>query len=132
MNRYEGNTGRFIYMPEPELPPRPRRSPPPASAERRPPEPERREPERPKRLASSAPAGQGAVRAGAKGPPPKTGGGPEGPLGGIFPALNSLLGRMNIANLETEDLLLMLILYLMYRESGDRELLIIMAAMLFV
>lgn len=31
--------------------------------------------------------------------------------------------------LETEDLLLLLILYLMYRESGDSDLLIIMGAM---
>ena len=31
--------------------------------------------------------------------------------------------------LETQDLLLILILYLMYRESGDKELLIIMGAM---
>lgn len=38
------------------------------------------------------------------------------------------LGR-SLASLETEDLLLILILYLMYRESGDRELLIIMGAM---
>ena len=34
-----------------------------------------------------------------------------------------------IGELETEDLLLILILYLMYRESGDKELLIIMGAM---
>ncbi len=34
-----------------------------------------------------------------------------------------------LGELETEDLLLILILYLMYRESGDRELLIIMGAM---
>lgn len=34
--------------------------------------------------------------------------------------------------LETEDLLLLLILYLLYRESGDRELLIVMGAMLFL
>ncbi len=32
--------------------------------------------------------------------------------------------------LETEDLLLLAVLYLMYRESGDTELLIIMGAML--
>ena len=31
--------------------------------------------------------------------------------------------------LETEDLILLLILYLMYRESGDSELLMIMGAM---
>lgn len=34
-----------------------------------------------------------------------------------------------LSELETEDLLLALILYLMYRESGDRELLIIMGAL---
>lgn len=34
-----------------------------------------------------------------------------------------------LGELETEDLLLILILYLMYRESGDRDLLIIMGAM---
>jgi len=33
---------------------------------------------------------------------------------------------------ETEDLLLLLILYLLYRESGDRELLIMMGAMLIL
>ena len=31
--------------------------------------------------------------------------------------------------LETEDIILLLVLYLMYRESGDSELLIIMGAM---
>lgn len=35
-----------------------------------------------------------------------------------------------LRNLETEDILLLLILYLMYRESGDTELLIIICAML--
>ena len=34
-----------------------------------------------------------------------------------------------LGELETEDLLLIVILYLMYRESGDKELLIIMGAM---
>ena len=34
--------------------------------------------------------------------------------------------------LETEDLLLLLILYLLYRESGDRELLIMMGAVLLL
>ena len=34
-----------------------------------------------------------------------------------------------LGELETEDFLLILILYLMYRESGDKELLIIMGAM---
>lgn len=34
-----------------------------------------------------------------------------------------------LGELETEDFLLILILYLMYRESGDKDLLIIMGAM---
>lgn len=43
--------------------------------------------------------------------------------------LRSLLPGLGGA-LETEDLLLLLILYLLYRESGDRELLLILGAML--
>lgn len=48
--------------------------------------------------------------------------------GGLMERLSGLL---NIGNeeLETEDLILLMILYLMYRESGDSELLIIMGAM---
>lgn len=48
------------------------------------------------------------------------------PLGKL-PILGDLPKKLG--ELETEDLLLILILYLMYRESGDRELLIIMGAM---
>ena len=42
------------------------------------------------------------------------------------------LGRLipnNLGELETEDIILLLILYLMYRESGDSELLMIMGGM---
>lgn len=42
--------------------------------------------------------------------------------------LTGILPR-SLGELETEDLLLLLILYLMYRESGDRDMLIIMGAM---
>ena len=42
-------------------------------------------------------------------------------LGRLLPGLGT--------ELETEDVLLLLILYLLYRESGDRELLIVMGAM---
>lgn len=55
-------------------------------------------------------------------PPPA----PMPPLGKL-PILGDLPKKLG--ELETEDLLLILILYLMYRESGDRELLIIMGAM---
>ena len=45
--------------------------------------------------------------------------------------INELSGMLKngLGELETEDLMLLLILYLMYRESGDSELLIIMGAM---
>lgn len=46
-------------------------------------------------------------------------------LGG---SLSELLPR-SLGELETDDIILLLILYLMYRESGDSELLIIMGAM---
>ena len=51
---------------------------------------------------------------------------PTGPVPGLD--LRRLLPG-TVGELETEDLLLLLILYLMYRESGDQELLIIMGAM---
>ena len=56
-------------------------------------------------------------------PPPRR---PQGFFPGFTP-----LGRMlpGAADFETEDLLLLLILYLLYRESGDEELLIILGAM---
>ena len=47
---------------------------------------------------------------------------------GLFDSLGRMLPGMN-AQLETEDVILLLILYLMYRESGDSDLLTIMGAM---
>lgn len=51
--------------------------------------------------------------------------------GAIFPGLEGLkkLLPQRTEELETEDIILLLILYLMYRESGDSELLMIMGAM---
>lgn len=52
---------------------------------------------------------------------------PMGALGGL-----QNLGRLlpeKLGELETEDLILLLILYLMYKESGDSDLLVIMGAM---
>ena len=119
MNRYEGNTGRFIRMPDPEPDLRPRRSPPPPPRPAQPPGPQ----PPPPRPAPPTP------RPARPPHPPPDRRPPAGGLGGI---LDGILGRLDIANWETEDLLLMLVLYLMYRESGDSELLIILAAMLFL
>lgn len=45
-------------------------------------------------------------------------------------AVGALMKRLESANLETDDLIMALILYLMYRESGDKDLLIMLGAML--
>ena len=59
-------------------------------------------------------------------PEPGPGPGPRPPAPPLFPGLD--LSRL-LADLETQDLLLMLILAFLYRESGDIELLVILAAM---
>ena len=50
---------------------------------------------------------------------------PPPPYGGLLP------GRLlsGLGELDSGDLLLLLVLWLLYRESGDLELLVIMAAM---
>ena len=57
--------------------------------------------------------------------PPRPRPAPPLPFGGLLP------GRLlsGLRELDSEDLLLLLILWLLYRESGDLELLVIMAAM---
>ena len=65
-------------------------------------------------------------------PPPRPGPpGPEGFAEPIRQAIESLFGRVT-GELETEDLILLLILYLLYRESGDVEMLFILGAMLLL
>ena len=83
INRYEGNTGRVIRMPEADdlRPPPPLFSPPP--------------------------------------PPPPPRPAPMDPLSRLLSGFGEL---------ESGDLLMLLILFLLYRESGDTELLLIMAA----
>ena len=69
-------------------------------------------------------------------PPPRPGPPPVRPPQPPSPpnakSLLSSLGRLLPGlgeELETEDLLLLLILYLMYRETGDSDLLIVMGGM---
>lgn len=88
--RYDGNSGRARWVPEPgEQPPGKRPAPPPQPMVPRP---------------------------------------SPGPPGGLAAHLSGLLPK-GLPELETEDLILLLILYLMYRESGDSDLLIMMGAM---
>lgn len=57
---------------------------------------------------------------------------PVKPQEGIPPqfSFQSILKKIEAAGLETDDLLLALVLFLMYRESGDKDLLILLGAML--
>ncbi len=50
-------------------------------------------------------------------------------LSGAVGALMRKIESMS-TNMETDDLIMALILYLMYRESGDKDLLIMLGAML--
>lgn len=96
MRRYDGNTGRYIYIPDEPVPT-------PASA----PEPRREEAEPVRQMPQN------------KTPPPNSfGSGLQNLLSGIFSQ-----------GFEVEDLLLFAVLFLMYQETKDKELLIIMGGM---
>lgn len=129
-NRYDGNTGRFVRMPEPEMPER--------SALRRPPPSQSRREEPPHREEHPQHHEEHRQRRNESGPPPARRDGPyaqrrsSGDLGGLLSGVTDAIGGLFRGGLETEDLLLMLILYLMYRESGDKELLIVLGAMLLL
>ena len=102
MNRYQGNSGRLTHYPEPERPRQPTPQKPAPSVGQRP----------------ASPVPQRPVPSPAR---------PQGLLGSLENL--GLVLPERIGELETEDIILLLILYLMYRESGDSDLLIIMGAM---
>ena len=78
-----------------------------------------------------APAAQNAPPRPVSGPAPGERR-PPGPLSGLSGELGRLLGRLSPARLETEDYLLLVILYLLYRESGDADFLYAIAAYLLL
>ena len=90
MRRYDGNTGRYIHIPEEPYAPHHTAPPPP------------KEPTQQNKM-----------------PPPKNFGS----------GLKNFLSNIFAQGFDTEDLLLFAVLFLMYRESGDKELLIIMGGM---
>ncbi len=130
-NRYQGNTGRFVRLPEPfegggqragaaeDAGP----NPPPADTHAGPKAAPPRPPEAPgRRAAPRPPKGGGHMPA-----PP----GREDPLGKLLGGFGGALsGRLS--NLNTEDLLLLAVVYLMYRENGDKQLLVVLAALLLL
>lgn len=110
--RYQGNTGRVelredaepraVPFTKPPPPPEPNETPP--GPEKPPPPP------------------------GPNGPPPPSGSKP----GGLTGLLEGLLSRLDPAKLETEDLILAGIFYLLYRETGDAEFLYLAGGILFL
>ena len=56
---------------------------------------------------------------------------PPNPFSALGSGLGGILSKIGIADFEAEDWILLLILYLMYRDSGDEELLFMLGAMLF-
>lgn len=57
---------------------------------------------------------------------------PPSPLSGLSGELGRLLHRVSPGRLETEDYLLICILYLLYRESGDRDFLFAIGGLLLL
>ena len=58
-------------------------------------------------------------------PPPPNGGGRQGFLSG-------LLEKLNLKNLDTGDLILLLLIFLLYKDKGDEELLIALGLLLIL
>lgn len=56
---------------------------------------------------------------------------PPNPFSALGSGLGGIFSKIGIGEFEAEDWILLLILYLMYRESGDEELLFMLGAMLF-
>ncbi len=57
---------------------------------------------------------------------------PPGPLSGLSGELGRLLKKLSPMELETEDLLLIAVLYLLYRDSGDEDFLFMIGGLLFL
>ena len=65
-------------------------------------------------------------------PPPPEAKTPPGPLRELGRGLDGILSRLDPSRLETEDLLVLAVLWLLYRESGEKELLFALGAYLFL
>lgn len=80
---------------------------------------------RPERPASPLPPQREPVRDREAKTPPE-------PLRDVRRGLDGVLKRLDPKKLETEDLLVLAILWLLYRESGETEMLIALGAYLFL
>lgn len=104
MRRYDGNSGRYINVPDEDSPQRQNISQPPRQQPAEVPEAEKTSEHRQNQKAM---------------PPPKQFGS----------GLQNILSNIFAQGFEVEDLLLFAVLFLMYQETKDKELLIIMGGM---
>ncbi len=103
MNRYDARTGKVEHIPEPDFIPRTQApSAPPAASE-----------------VSGDTSGRAEYKK------------PSG-AAGILDGLGGILSKVKKAVPDVEDLVLIAVLYLLYRESGDIEFLLIAGIMLFI
>ena len=136
-NLYRGSGSRPERVETPPPPPRPQRPASPLPPQQGGQTANPRQPSR----GNSRP-GQGQPRPNPGQRPPNTnaghrGGAPPGekrekPKPPERRGLEHILARLDPGKLETEDLLVLAILWLLYRDSGDKDLLIAMGAYLFL
>lgn len=109
INRYQGNSGKYTRIQE-------------------------HSPHRVEQRTADEGARRAPDKKAGRPPAPQTRQSNQSLSGGILEKLGNLLpaGTSKIAQLESEDIILLLILYLMYKESGDSELLMIMGAMFLI
>lgn len=113
MYRYQGNTGRYVWVPDM----------PSQSSTSRPSTP---------RPAHNPPSGRGNGRGSGRGrnsERQESGRREVSPLLDLGGNLSNILSGVFPDGFEMEDALLLLVLFLMYKETGDKDLLIIMGAM---
>ena len=123
VNRYRGNGSPPERVQTPGAAPRPQggRSPLPPQQGGKPP---------PRERPGGSPRPGGPKGPGS--PPPRPKPGKAEGTGEPRRGLEQILARLDPGKLETEDLLVLAILWLLYRDSGDKELLIAMGAYLFL
>ena len=65
-------------------------------------------------------------------PPPPPGNEPPPPRGGRKGFLSDLLGRLHLDGIDTGDLLLLALLFFLFREDADEELLVALGLLLIL
>ena len=135
-NRYNASTGEYMRMPEPAEERRRAIYPAPPPQDTRDEHRDEHEHEREAPPERSRPDVHSPSRHGgnASAPARKPGRGDSGssPALGLERILSGLGGSVSrsLGSLDAEDMLLLAVVYLMYRGSGDKQLLIVLAALL--